>query len=252
MTTFAIEFESAGLCVEVRLNGVRVYRETSGVPRIREDRVNHWMVPGENVLELWLGLPEAGSDDTTFEAEWLRWQENETRGAAERIATYRWNHELALARGELRRAFDARVSLENAFGAWAWQGADGGALTLGDRSAIVEVLWDLHGAVARGDVVAVRRRLALQNDEMARAHGQEAGDRDRRQHAFLTSCVTAPRWRLEPLDPATLLFAPHADGKLVSVSDRHGLPPVRGTASSVTFDLPSVFSKIGGAWTVVR
>lgn len=252
MPTFAIELESAGLLCELRLNDVRIDRDLTAVPRMREVRVNHWIVPGENVLELWLGTPRGPADETAVEVEWFRWEDGESRTAARREAGYRWARELRLPEGELRRAWDAALPLGNAFGRWAWQDAEPADLDEADRAAIVGALEGLRAALEAGDVPAVRSRLALQNEEMARAHGLDPAARDASQRQYLAACLGAPRRRIEPLDAGSLVFTPHAHGRLVSVTDRFGLPPVRGSAGSATFDLPSTFSKIGGAWTVVR
>lgn len=256
MTHYAIELDSAGLLLEVRLNDVRIYRDSSAVPRIREDRVNHWIVPGENTLELWLGLPaESASGDgdpSSFELEWLTWDSADSRQKADRIAGYRWRGELKLERGVMRRAWDAVVTPGVDFGRWAWQDSIAELPEERDRAEILQILMELHLGIERREIGAVRDKLILQNAEMARAFGHDPDDRERRQRAFLESCVAASRWRVEPLRPAELLFHPQAGGKLVFVTDAGGLPPIRGVSQSTTFDLPCGFSRVGGKWTVVR
>ena len=226
MTTFAIEFESAGLCVEVRLNGVRVYRETSGVPRIREDRVNHWMVPGENVLGLWLGLPRRAP--TTRPSRPSGFVGKRTRRAAPRSGLPPIGgitsspSRGASSGGPSTRAF--RWKTRSAHG--PGRGPTGRAhprRPLGDRGGIV-------GFARRGRPRRRRRGAPAPRAPERRdgARPRTGGRRPRPAAARILDIVRdGARWRLEPLDPATLLFAPHADGKLVSVSDRHGLPGAR-------------------------
>ncbi|MBI3820337.1 MAG: hypothetical protein HY286_16725 [Planctomycetes bacterium] len=257
MPTFAVELDFAGLLVEVRLNDVRVYRDSSGVPRIREDRVNHWIVPGPNLLEVWLGIPNGAegekADEPSFELEWFAWESSgSTRRDAERVAGYRYRQELQLPTGEMRRVWDASLEPARNFGEWAWQRADGDPLEAVDRAGIVQLLQRLHDGVSNRNITTVRKTLNIQNEEMARAFGLDARDRDTGQRAFLEKCVAAPRWRLEPLRPDELEFHSQAGGRLVFVTDKNGLPPVRGVSGSTTFDLPCGFSRLGGAWTIVR
>jgi hypothetical protein len=246
MPTFAIELESEGLLFDVLLNDVRIAHDLTGVPRIREDRVNHWIVPGDNVLEVWLGLPESEEPLHAFELDLLRWDSGETRKSAERIAHYKYAAELKLPAASTRRVFDATVRVEDHFGNWEWQYAEHGPLEEADRSAIVDIIRDLHGAVVRGDVPHVRKRLYIQNAEMARAYGIDRDARDAKQRKFLESCVSSDRWR------ELFLYHSQAGGRLVFVTDRNGLPPVRGVARATTFDLPSGFSRVAGEWTIVR
>ncbi|MFN0206935.1 MAG: hypothetical protein ACKVS6_11585 [Planctomycetota bacterium] len=252
MSTFAIELESSGLLLEVRLNDVRVYRDFSGTPRIREDRVNHWIVPGENILEVWLGRVADCNDPESFELEWLYWGEGKTRKSADRISGYRYNRELILPIGETRRVWDSILKPEDDFGSWAWQDADEQPVSDADRAEIISVVESLYQGIAKKDILGVRKKLSIQNAEMARAYGVSPEDRDHKQKSFLEQCVAADRWRLEPLKPELFHYNSQAGGRLVFVTDPNGFPPVRGVSQSTTFDLPCGFSRVNGVWTVVR
>lgn len=252
MPTYAVELDTSGLLVEVRLNDVRIYRDDSAVPRIREDRLNHWIIPGENILEVWLGLPTDGDDSQSFELDWSRWEDEQTRRDADHISHYRWNGELKLERGVKRRVFDSIRTIHDGTGPWAWQDADDAPMTESDRGEIIQILQNLHAGIARRDIASVREALRIQNEEMARAYHVKPSERDSKQRDFLDRCVSAARWRLEPLHAGQLSFTPQAGGRLVFVTDARGLPPVRGVAEATTFDLPCGFSRVDGRWMVVR
>ncbi len=251
LAQYRVELETSGLRSEVLLNGVPVFRDTAGIPRIQQVAVNHWLLSGENVLQVRLGAAAPG-DKQMFELEVDRVEPSASLGASDRVTAFRWWSGSALSATTIDLSWEGRFTVEEPIPRWAWLDAPAVLPSEADRGAILDLFEELHGGLASGDVERILWRLAVQQEETARAFGLPVEQAVERERTWLRAVVGGSALRLERFDRASLDLEPRLEGRLVFVADGEGRPPVRGWAGTSTLQLPAVVSRIAGEWTVVR
>lgn len=249
---FRFEAECAGLAAEARINDIPVDRDPTGVPRISQNALNHWLIEGENRLSVSLGRLDPASALERYECEVLARDSAIGSASEERVVGYRWPGGASLPTWPGREVACLTFHAYLGAGRWRWLDAGSGPIAESDRLRLLARVAELHRATSARQLEVVLQQLTTQHQEMARAHGADPDAYRDRQSRTLEAYMSHDRFRLEPLELSRLKLEPRADGRLVFVTDQDGRAPVRGSAGAVAFQLPSVFSRLEEGWTLVR
>jgi hypothetical protein len=233
MLTFLLEVACEGVLAEVRLNDVQVFRAKRAEPKTAEARLNPWVLEGANLL---VARIEPEGTLNSFSLSLTR------DGSA--LSRYRWDGEV--------EGWRHRFTVRKAFGRWAWQDAPAAAPSAADRRAILALVKEAHRALAGRDAKALTRLTALSREELGRALGFDPDETAQGQEAFLESLFASRDWSPEAIDFAKLVLTPQAGGRIVTITDAAGKPPLRGAAEGGRVALPMSVARVKGKWTIVR
>jgi hypothetical protein len=153
--------------------------------------------------------------------------------------------------------FTDEFQVVDAFGTWAWQGS--GVRRFDeprDAGAIIQVVRDVHDALARRDVDALLTSLQVKFTELARALqlAPSSLSDDAREH--FSYLFATQEWALKPLAPEEIVLRPMAGGALVAPTRLGGRPLIESIAGPpyklemMVANIPS--GLINPAWQVVR
>lgn len=252
---YVLEVESADAVADVRLNGASVFSEPLGASRFLQTKLNPYLVPGDNEIEVVLGRPPPPPPESppapapsfrvrAFRAEWGVEGPDEDLGAF----TYAGDPPLP-ERGRVtvaRLPFDAGA----AHGRWSFQ--DAHPFDPADRPEIERLVGAAHAALIARDANAFLALTKTKREELARALDTPATELMSDERAYLQTYFAAPDWKAAPLDPAALVLTPTAGGRLVQVTDAAGRPPLRGTGAGRPLAVSVTVSKLADGYHIVR
>lgn len=257
-TIYVLQVQNKGVRAWVTLNGARVFDETTGAAKTFQTKVNPYIIEGPNRLTVYLAPrpPDAspvGPNPPAFELALVVGEVGVVPGPEGVLLAWRWSPGAPALEDDvwtpvLDRAFTPR----DTFGRWLWQDAPAGAITDDDRGAIVALVRAAHDALVNRDADALVALQRVRNEELGRALDVPPADIARGQREFYREFFASPDWRPDAFDPDALTFTPHAEGRLVSVSDAADEPPVRGAAGDEVLALPVTVSCVDGDWVIVR
>ncbi|MFY0562878.1 hypothetical protein ACN28E_03455 [Archangium lansingense] len=263
MSLYLLETQCDGLLAQVFINGVEIYREADLVePTFRQSKVNHWIIPGDNSIQVRLvGVPVESlirehprSPDFRLELKWMRETETEEPDTTT-LASFRWDAEIRpLPPGVPTPVFTQTLPLPEAFGTWSWQKAallDDDALrtSAGEIRSLVE---EFHTALVRRNAASLLALQRVKHEELARALGFSLHSLESSIHEGYEELFADPHWLPMPFDRDALVLELQPNGRLVSVRGPGGLPPVIGRTQQEGLAFPIMAARIGNAWTVVR
>jgi hypothetical protein len=253
---YVLEVQSEGLAAEILVNGASAFHEPLGAARFLQTKLNPFLVPGENEIEVMLGPPPPPPDGEpapagnrafklrAFRAEWG------VEGPDEALADFTYGSEPELPEqgrvSVIKLPFDAGA----AHGRWAHQ--DARPFSPADRAAVVGVVLEAHAALAARDAAALGALTSTKREELARALDTPADELAADERAYLQGFFQAHDWKLAPIDPAALVLSPTAGGRLVQVTDASGRPPLRGVGGGKVMAMSVTVSHLAGGWRIVR
>ncbi len=249
-----------GLRVLVRLNGIDVLEERGGAPREQEKKVDALIVGGDNRLEVMLAPrlrddgepmpPEAGAHCSVQ----VLWSDMDMDGPRERVLlSYAWDRAVTpLERPEGVVALAAPFRAVFSRGPWLWERSEPRPFAAEDAPGLAVQVGALRDALASRDVGALQAMLRTKHAELGRAMGVPLEEIEREMATFLGELMAPIDWTVPSPDPQSLRVQSWADGRLLSVVDDAGQPPLVGTSSAGQFALPLVFTRVEGGWVVVR
>jgi hypothetical protein len=253
---YVLEVKSEGLVVELRLNGATVFEELAGGARFLQTKLDPYVIEGDNALDVVVGPPPPAGEGAppppakalelrAFTTLWGVASPDEALGA---FTFDEGEHPLP----EAGRARVARLAFTppEAHGRWLWQDAPPfGPADEGDALAAV---LDVHRALATRDADALDTLTEVKMAELARALDVPADELRADQRAHYGRLFQAADYRVAPIDPTRVRFAPSDDGRLVRALDADGGPPVRAVSGGRRFALGLTLSRVGGSMKVVR
>jgi hypothetical protein len=252
---YVLEVESADAVADVRLNGASVFSEPLGAARFLQTKLNPYLVPGDNEIDVVLGRPPPPPPGAlpkpapsfrlrAFRAEWG------VEGPDEELGAFTYANEPPLPdQGRVTVAklpFDAGA----AHGRWAFQ--DARPFDPADRPEIERLLGAAHGALVARDASSFLALTKTKRQELAEALDTPASELMSDERAYLQSYFNAPDWDVAPLDPAALVLTPTAGGRLVQVTDAAGRPPLRGTGAGRPLAVSVTVSHLKDGYHIVR
>jgi hypothetical protein len=257
---YVLAVDSVGMVARIWLNGVEIFADPLGEPRVFQTKLNQWIVQGENRIELEL-QPVVDDDDQivggdrAFAVELVRGEHGTVPGPEATLLSYRWTSDEApldpcadIPTWSWVRSF----ATADAFGRWSWQDAPPAPLSLESRVAIVAKVEAVHSALERHDEAALSELLRPKNQELARAFDLPLGELESDQAEHFRSCFGSAAWAMEPFEPDAIDLVPMADGRLVRAQGPGGRPPLRGTSGDGPFVYGMTLTVVGGDWVIVR
>lgn len=255
---YVLEVECSDAVADVRLNGASVLSEPLGASRFLQTKLNPYLIPGGNEIEVVLGRPPPPPHHLplpppapapsfrlrAFRAEWG------VEGPDEDLGAFTYAGDPALP--EAGRVTVARLPFDAgaAHGRWAFQ--DARPFDPADRPEIERLVGAAHGALAARDASTFQGLTKTKREELALALDTPAAELAADERAYLQSYFGAPDWDLAPLDPAALVLTPTAGGRLVQVTDAAGRPPLRGTGAGRPLAVSVTVSRLPDGYRIVR
>jgi hypothetical protein len=257
---YVLAIDSVGMVARIGLNGVEIFADPLGEPRVFQTKLNQWLVDGDNRIQLEL-QPVVDDDgrivvgDRAFAVELVRGVHGRVPGPEGILLSYRWSAEeepidpsAEIPTWRWTRPFMAADS----FGRWSWQDAAPAPMTLEARAAIVAKVEAVHAALVQRDQAALSRLFRPKNEELARAFDLPLDELEADQAEHFRSCFGSTSWAMEPFDPDAIDLVPMADGRLVRAEGLGGRPPLRGTSGDGPFVCGMTLTRVGADWIIVR
>ena len=261
---YVIDTFTATLAVDVRLNDWPVYHALDGVGRVARQKVNPWLLEGENRVQVRLqplddeavaalaSAKEGGGLPPGFTLTFYK-TEHGTSSCEEDILLYfDWTaSEYPLQKDSMTQVLDHTIPFVKAFGPWTWERAR--PFMPADRPAVEALVAAFHGALERRDVPGLVSLLRVKLEEMARSLNQDPAQMlVKQQNYFEQFYFNDPSFRVDPLDTSQLVLESSAGGRLVAVRGPGGRAPLTGSAGPRPFDFSLTVSAVDNGWSIVR
>ncbi len=250
----------ADLRLLVRVNGIDVIEERLGHPREREKKIDPLLVADENRVEIFLAprLDEAGATiapgpDAGCTVQVLCSDMDMVDPVERTLLSYTWRRgampseestEVPVFSGAFRPAF--------ARGPWLWEAVEPRPFTPEDAPGLIALIDAIHASLVVRDISALQRILRTKHTELGRALGIPLERIEGEMAGFLGEVMAPTDWAVPRPDPQGLRVQSWAEGRLLSIMDALGRPPLVGTSSTGQFALPVVVTRAEGSWVVVR
>ncbi len=269
---YVLETLMAGLQGRVALNGVEIVADESAASKTLAQRVNPWIVEGENRLAVALRLPPpsppAPAPDTPV------WQAPPTAAAPDgpdfslRLIGGRFGVEPGPEGDLLRYAWEAareplaprqwRIMLNQgfrpprSFGRWLWQDAPAGPPQAGDAADLRAAVGQLMAAAQARDVRALLLAHRLKFAEMARAMDDSESLFSDDLAQALEALFAARDYAVRPLDATLLVLEPLAEGRLVRVRRPDGTAPLQLSGGGEVLHILPLYTRTATGWVIAR
>src|SRR2546430_674394 len=256
---YVIATESASLNFQILLNDVPVGPAPDRRPVNSQRNVNHWIVEGNNVLAIQLGLPSGPATEAqagnsrSFQLRLFGGEHGKVPDPKDALIEFVWDAAAQPLGEPMATVFTKEFQPEISFGRWRWQDCPVSAFTESDKQELVQLIRKAHRALSGKDVAALEELTKLHSEEMARAMDIEEEMLVMGQSEFFKSLFASGGYRGEPMEESALVFTPVAGGRLVKVTQAGGQPLLRdedgeGGQYASTF----MFGKVAGAWHILR
>ena len=254
---YVLETQSQGLFFTVYVNDIPVASDRIGNSKTNQLKLNPFVIEGENRISVDMQLPSntsADSKDLASPGFHLRLMSGELGmepGPEGLKAEYIWQvTDAELQVTTPKPVWQSTFTGDPAFGRWAWQ--DATPYSEADHQAVINLLKETHTALSTRDINQLNSLLELKTKEMARALGIDSAMMSSGQNDFFVSYFNDKDWKMESFEPSKLTLTPSAGGRLVSVTNSAGNPPLQGFAGQRPFVMDVVVSHINGKWKIVR
>lgn len=254
---YVLEVQTGFFNSQVLLNDIPVFTETNGRFLTSQSKVNQWIIEGTNKIEVRLGLPgnrvaiEEGNISRTFQLKLLVGEQGREPGPSGVLVTYDWGTEKNPVTHDMTSVYVKEFQPQRAFGKWVWQEIPGAQISSQDREQIIRIIRRIHGSLAAKDINSLRELLSTYTKEMAKALGMSEEELEQDQREFFQSLFSAPEWRMEPLNEASINLALIGGGRLVEAKGVEDKPLLKGSAVDRTYANNFTFGKVKGEWRIL-
>ncbi len=248
----------------VLLNGYPAFMPADEEPCIASLKLNPWIVEGTNELRIRLGPARDGERlpvTASFKADVFRTPHGVERDDDSYLVRFEWNpdeHKLDKDGMTIVLSHLFEVPSHQAFGRWAWQ--DAIPFDPGQRVAIELLVGKCRQALVDRDPDALVALLSLQLAELGQALDVPPDLLEQKLREHLEPFFAADGWEVAPIDYGVVSLVPAADGRIVLVVGRQGMPVLHGIIATddeqeeepPPFLMELAVSNLDHCWTVVR
>lgn len=265
---YVLETLMAGVQARVALNGVEIVADESAASKTLAQRINPWIIEGENRLAVALRLPppptpEPGSpawlpapaapDSPDFSLRLIGGRFGVEPGPEGDLLRYAWETSREpLAPRQWRMVLNQGFRPPRTFGRWLWQDAPAGPPQAAEVADLRAAIGQLMAAAQSRDARTLLQAHQLKFAELARAlDDTESLFRDDLTQA-LDALFAARDYAVRPLDASLLVFEPLAEGRLVRVRRADGTAPLQLTGGDEVLHIEPLYTRTAKGWAIAR
>jgi hypothetical protein len=250
---YALQVLADNLNATVRLNDVVIAQQSAYGKLASVDPVNMWLGGTEGVVKVTLVWPSgAAAERAHLEVIVFRTtRSDQPTNQGEKVA------ELRLPSTEHSQDRPSEISVQFKVDpvppAQLWTAAESLTLDAATQAGAVAHLQELQHALERHDMSRAAQLLDWKTVDVASAMYMQSGESRAGLHDFLDFVMTAPGFKLKPIEAAQLDFRLEAKGRLLSVTRRSGgaaITTVPGVNPGL--ELPVYLARVSGQWHIVR
>lgn len=256
--SYALSATSICLGAVVRVDGMTVFSSVDHRPQVANLLIDPYLVEGSHRVEVCVfpvSIPEDVSDEPHVEVIILRPERLHEPTEADYIVSCAYVHGVhklvdGAPRGAMTTLLDHMFRVPEKFGPWAWERAQ--RYDANGRVEVLALVQRLGEALRARDLRTVSELLAMRFTEVALGLEKPREDVEGGFFEYMGMVMADDGFEVDVIQPSDMTLVTTHEGRLVTVTDPMGKPPVVVRSAEHCLPFGVTASRIEGKMAIVR
>jgi len=213
---YVLELQHAGLDVNLLLNDIEIVRADSAEQKASQQKIDGWLVRGENEIRLLAGLPATGQTGALLDLKCLLFRGPHGRqpGESEALARFAERDRSKFPAADPQQVWRSSFTADPYYGPWRWERGYRIELSRGVLAEVMRLLRRVTTALNSGDAETLGSSFRVSMEERSRAYDLRL---DRLQEQAKAWCDLWNPMRVSDPKPEDYSFTVEGERRLLRI-----------------------------------